>query len=533
MRTRRPNRFWKSKTACEIKTSSPVCKDFKSSESRLQAAIRNVEAAESEGVIMKTRNLIKLLFSICFLSVSFGYILIPIRAAEKPSLIAEIKSGDEKFDRIFREARELFDKEEWAKAAAKFNEIVCDCPEKSYVDSAFYWLAYSYKKQKMYQEANQTIDRLLKNFPNSSWADDARVLRYEAAVTISGIATAPGQNFSRVAVPRVPPIAQTNIFTEVGVGEVYGLSQKVQLDREDELKLAAFQSLIANDPKKGVEAVGRLLQSTSKASETLKREVLRSLRGSRFITSRYPTNGFATAEVTPTVLVTQINPILREILVKGFQTESNLNIRSEIIYSIANINDEQSYTFLAQLYPNESNKDLKKVIINSFVSGPQSFISGQAYSQFEYWNGSTWANNATELATVQGSTTGIVGANQTPKTNPIRELRFNSLMTIFRNEKDLELRRLAFGNIQRFAGWSTRDGMIDNLSQLYDSETDEQFKISIIYSFSNLSKNQQATSKLLDIAKNDKSDKIRLEAIRALRNNKSPEAIKFLEDLIQ
>ena len=106
-------------------------------------------------------------------------------------------------------------------------------------------------------------------------------------------------------------------------------------------------------------------------------------------------------------------------------------------------------------------------------------------------------------------------------------------MEIFRNEKDLELRRLALSTMQRFVGWSTREGMVGMLSQLYDAEPDDLFKLSIISSFGNLNKNSQATSKLLDIAKNDKSDKMRLEAIRALRNNNSPEVLQFLEDLIK
>jgi hypothetical protein len=47
------------------------------------------------------------------------------------------------------------------------------------------------------------------------------------------------------------------------------------------------------------------------------------------------------------------------------------------------------------------------------------------------------------------------------------------------------------------------------------------------------SKQNQAAAKLLDIAKKDKSDKLRLEAIRSLGNSKNGEALKFLEDLIK
>lgn len=445
-------------------------------------------------------------------------------------------SGDEKFDRIFEEARSLMDKEEWKKATAKFNEIVCDCPENKRVDAALYWLAYCYQKQKMSKEASATIERLLKNFPDSSWADDARVMKYQIAPAnnwaVAGTARS-GQNIA--SAPSVYTVNQANnLLTEAVVAESHTFSQQTQLDREDEIRLAAFQSLFANDPKKAIEALGRLLQPESKASEALKREVLRTLRGSRFYGFRYPGSS-ANSEITPTILVTQINPILRDILVKSFQNQPNIKIRSEIIYSIANINDEPSVNYLAQLYPTESNKDLKKAIINSFVSGTYTFVGGQAFTPLESLNGLTLVGKAEteQTLTTTASAQSGTGSNQNPKTNPVRELRFNKLLEIFRSEKELELRRLALGNIQRFAGWSTRDGMIDSLAQMYDSETDEQFKISIIYSFSNLPKNTQATNKLLNIAKSDKSDKMRLEAIRALRNNNSPEVTRFLEDLIQ
>jgi hypothetical protein len=91
---------------------------------------------------------------------------------------------------------------------------------------------------------------------------------------------------------------------------------------------------------------------------------------------------------------------------------------------------------------------------------------------------------------------------------------------------------LALSNLQRFSGWSAKDGVIETLSQMYDSENDEQLKISIIHTFASVKENKAAT-KLLDIAKNDKSDKMRLEAIRSLRSSNNPEILKFLEDLIK
>jgi tetratricopeptide (TPR) repeat protein len=464
---------------------------------------------------------------------------------EKRQSLKEVASGDEKFDRIFREGRELMDKEEWAKAAAKFNEIACDCPDNKQVDAALYWLAYCYKKQKMYKETNATIERLIKNFPDSDWADDARVLSLQIYPTTrpTGARTvSSGQGVSSsspLIYEQNKLLAEARLLSEYNKTQAefnaltsYGVGQQTTLDREDEIKLAAFQSLLANDSKKAIETLGNLFGSGSKASENLKLQILRTLRGNRFSYRTANVDGVFTTEPSSTTIVNEINPLLRDALMKAYQNESSVKVRTEILYSIANINDETSVNYLGQLYSSESNKDLKKSIINSFAVVPYNtafsgFTTLEAVGVAKAVAGQNTVTPAPRAAQTTNNT-----LSKNTDTNPVRELRFSKLMDIFRSEKDVELKRLAFSTMQRFKGWSGKAGMVDMLSQLYDAETDDNFKMSIINSFSNLSGNSQATNKLLDIAKNDKSDKMRLEAVRALRNNNSPEVIKFLQSLI-
>jgi HEAT repeat protein len=114
----------------------------------------------------------------------------------------------------------------------------------------------------------------------------------------------------------------------------------------------------------------------------------------------------------------------------------------------------------------------------------------------------------------------------------MRKIESDFLFEIVQSEKDDDLRRLAFSNLQRFSGWAANEQTIDILARIYDAETDESFKISIIRAFSGLKQNR-AAAKLLDIARNDKSDKLRLEAIYSLRMSKDPAVLKFLEELIK
>lgn len=418
------------------------------------------------------------------LTISFNLIIFNSTGFGSAQLGSEstkyVVTEDEKFNKTFREGRDLIDKEEWKKAAAKFNEIVCDCPENKGVDAAFYWLAFCYKKQNMFKEMDKTLDRLLSNFPSSSWADDARVMKYEQ---LSAVASTPSRP---LVAPRFPvdPVAATLLST---------VSQ-TPLEREDEIKLAAFQSLYSANPKRAIEILGEMLQGGSKTSETLKREIIRTFR-----TSRYFVDGdflYTTVAGNDTKSEKQFLPQLRDTLVKGYQSETNIKVKTEIIYALSNLNDAESDSYIVQLYASEQNKELKKAIINSFGEGHY-FTFGPA-------------------------------TNSTTSKN----IDFQKLMEIIRTEKDSELRRLALSNLRKFSGWSAKEGVLEILSQMYDSENDEELKLTIIRTFSSAKENQ-AVMKLLNIAKNDKSDKMRLEAIRALRTSNNPEIQKFLEDLIR
>ncbi len=489
-------------------------------------------------------HILRKLFFISLAIITINFVLMPLVSSVSAATDEKAKyvtSGDEKFDRIYREARDLHDKEQWPQAIEKFKEIVCDCPEKKYVDAAFYWLAHSYKKLKMFKEATESLNRLMKNFPDSSWTDDARVMIYE-------LRSAGGQNTYTVTTanavtPGFPLTGQTVAGVVNGnlwETSAYTFSAQPQLDREDEIKLAAFQSLLAGDPKRGIEIISNILKTDSKASETLKREVIRSLSNPRPIKTPY-SGSYWVYETSLALIGKQDIPMLRDTLLRGLQNELNIKIRTEIIYALINLNDEQTVNYLTQLYTTENNREIKKALINSFGrAGNLHYLMSGYYAPSAAittnGNAELLRERATELkAKAESTVTAKAQGGNSEKTSPgnaFRKIYFEKLMEITRTEKDPELRRLAFSNLQKFSGWSTNDGIVEMLSQIYESESDEQFKSSIIRAFAGM-KQSQATGKLLEIAKNDKSDKMRLEAIWAMRGSKNPEIIKFLEDLIK
>lgn len=426
-------------------------------------------------------------------------------AASSPVSKIKIAKQDD-FDKNFRAGRDLIDKEEWARAAEKFVEVTEKYPNAKNADAAFYWLAFCHKKQKQFKEAGVALDRLLEKFPASSWASDARVMRLEIGAPTGGIVAAHNaQTLAMINETYGVTAASANsvkgtdaaqalqYFENSLAGEVYKSAARAPLEREDEIKIAAFQSLLAADAKRAIETMGEILKPDSKASETLKQEILRVLRTPRL--SRSENFSFAVSGSGTAAVGKEFAPLLRETLVVSFQNETNRKIRKEIIYSLSSLGD-QSVELLKKLYAAESDREIKRAIINSFVGSASGFYAFAAS-----------------------------GA-------PARKIESDVLYEIVRTEKDPELRRLAFGNLQRFPGWAANEKTIDALTSLYDSDADEAFKISIIRAFANAKQNQ-ATQKLMNIARNDKSDKLRLEAIYSLRTSKNPEVLKFLEDLIK
>jgi HEAT repeat protein len=444
---------------------------------------------------------------------------------------AEEEEEDEAFARTFRQGRDLIDKEDWAKAAEKFKEVIAKYPDNKSTDAALYWLAFCYKKQKQFKETEAALDRLLKDFPTSSWADDARVMKLEIAVPLgkmvfpnfggSTMISPPGV-YTKTAPGSLTHPATTIMRTtapETFEGfRTYGelnTETKTPLDREDEIKLAAFQSLLAADAKKGFDTLNEILKPSSKASETLRLEALRAVRRPRLL------NNFYSKHITAMTMMNtaagdnkELVSMLRETLLKSFRNEANIKIRKEIIYTLASMNDEQSANYLGELYSAENDREVKKAIINGF--------------------GTRWGINGFSLAHVPGSTSVQTSKMNTAAgaVNQTQKIEFAKLLEIVRAEKDSELRSLALSHLRRFGGWETNGQIVEVLSEIYDAETNEDFKKSLVQSLGKI-KQPQALKKLMNIAKNDKSDKFRLEAIYALRDNNSPEAVKFLEELIK
>src|SRR5688500_5572855 len=102
-----------------------------------------------------------------------------VAAAQTPE--RSVAKSNEPAVRLFREGKESIDNQNWARAGVVFGGFITSYPKDKNVDQALYWLAFALKKQAKFAEAEQKLRRLLKEFPQSSWSEDAAVMRIEIA----------------------------------------------------------------------------------------------------------------------------------------------------------------------------------------------------------------------------------------------------------------------------------------------------------------------------------------------------------------
>lgn len=397
-------------------------------------------------------------------------LLIPVKvfAFEKNSMI-DISQDD--FEKKIREGKDLMDKEKWNDAAKIFLDLTSKYPTHKSADAALYWLAVCYKKNGKFQEADQTIDRLLKNFPASSWTSDAKVLQVEVKRLIGNY-----EELSRSYQKLSEDLEKAS--QNLPKSTDYDDSLSNSLARDEEVKLAAFRALVEANPSRAIEVVKTSLENPE-LSDSLKRGILRQLQNIKLPAS------------------SKDNPLLsklRETLIICLQKETKSIIKSEIIYGLASLEDEEAIDFLSKLYFSGENREINKFIIREF--GRNSFTSRSTKNRAQ-----------------------------------IEKHKFEKLWQIFQTEKDIELKLFALSNLATPKNWVSKPKMLEDLYQIYLSETDVTIKIQMIKAIAS-SKEKEALNKIIHIAKTDPNSDMRFEAIRLLKTIKTPEAIKALEDLI-
>lgn len=451
--------------------------------------------------------------------------------------------------KIFREGRDLIEAEAWGEAEKKFEGFIVNYPKDRDVDAALYWLAYALKKQGKFRAASQQLERLMSEFPKSSWRDEAEAMLTEIAPQL---------------------------------GDRRTIDAALSKDN-DEIKIVALQSLFESNPERAMSYVAEILKPNSKASPNLK-EAAVSLLGSY--------GGQQAIPLLLDVARNQTDTNLRQVaihrlgdeggeavideLMKLYATERNVEIKEQILHTLSDMNspraqavllevarrsgddielrktaihrlgerkNSEAVSDLLKIYDAETNREIREQILHSLAESEDP--RGQAKlleiarggddietrKQAIHWLGEK-DNEATldELMRIYDAEKNAEVRDELLRAfSEMHSPRARAkLVEIARNGDDPEVRQTAIRKLIEDDDAPT----LEMLIRLYDAEQNPDVKEALLRAFGE-SKQKRALRKLMEVARGDSSVEMRKKAVHLLGESRDPEALKFLEDLLK
>lgn len=383
---------------------------------------------------------------------------------------------------LFSEARTLFEDENWVGAAEKFRAFISARPQDKNVEAALYWLSIALKKQEKYQEAEQALERLTKDFPQSSWAGNARMMRVELAAKTG----------NRRAV------------------------EDALTDADEDVRLVALQNLVHTEPARAVAFIARLLKPEANASAQMK---------------------LAGVKLLGDTGSPQATPLLIEIV----RQQTDQKLRKAALYALGHGNDESALDFLKELAMQPADAEIAKAAAFAVghLPGERAVVALAALARTSpsreiQHNAVMWLAQKesdfaiNELADIFDTTQDAelrsmcllsLGQSSSPRARA-------KLLDIARRGSTHETRMYAILGL----GQRGDERSLDALITLYGEEKEEAIKEWVLMALGQAGQ-KRGLRKLIEIARTDASTRMRQAALHSLeRINDDPEVQRFLRD---
>ncbi len=387
----------------------------------------------------------------------------------------------------FREARDLVNAGEWGKAEERLNRFVREFAKDREIPAALYWLAFALKQQNKFQAADGVLTDLIAQFPQSPWVGDARAMRVEIA----------------------PRLKNTQVI-EQGV-----------TDSNEEIRLAALQSLFEARPERAVAIATGLLKAGSGASRVMRQGALDLLADSE-----------AVEAVSALVEVARNDPDQR--------------LRVEAIDGLAEIRSETAVEPLRALALQPGEADIARAAVDALseFQGGRTILLEVAQSNAPAEVRAAAVHALGEVEDQPAAVDDLIRLLASTKEPAVQEAIIDALaeseasaaegpLVELARTGSLETRRNAIEALAERAeeGRGTASA-IQSLIAIYDSEEEERLKEEIIEVFGE-SRETPALNKLMQIAMGDASIRLRKAALAAIGDSEHPEAVRFLEEILR
>jgi HEAT repeat protein len=267
------------------------------------------------------------------------------------------------FEGSYESGKSALDNHNYEKAVEIFDKVINAKNPFSRADGAYYWKAYALNKLGKRDEALAALAELSKQFPQSSWLNDAKALQAE-------VQQAKGQ-----------PVSPEN-------------------QADEDLRLYAINALMNSDADRAVPLLEGLLNNP-KMSPKLKERALFVLAQSRADKAHEIVGRYAKGASNPDLQLTAVQYLgtfrsndsrqlladvyksatdvnVKRAVLRSFEmsrdtehltgiakSEQNVDLRREAVRQLGNIRNEQTAASLVAIYGTESDKNIKIEILNS------------------------------------------------------------------------------------------------------------------------------------------------------------------------
>jgi TolA-binding protein len=408
---------------------------------------------------------------------------------EQPSAFSSSfaqRSNEDAGAKLFRSGRNFIEEEKWQEAERSFKELFTNYPRHRDVEAALYWLAFALKKQNKLADADRTLERLIREHPESRWRDDAQAMRVEMA-------------------PQLGNQSVINQALEKGKGD-------------DEMQLIALQSLMFTNPEQALLRLRDLLKPDSKARKQQKQTAI-ALLGQK-----------SSAESI-------------DLLIEVASQHPEKDLRRSALLWLGMSGDDRAFDFLKELVTKNSDKDLlqgallavgqsrnpraRPLLAELARSAPSSEARQAAILQLGMRNDEAGIDELLRLYDEEKE------LDVKKRILLALSLTGNArgqakVMETARNDANAELRKTAIMWVAQRGG----ENAATMLMQMYDSEQDESVQEQLIFAMAQ-THSKAALQKLMQIAKTSPSTALRKRAVFWLGQSRDPEAAKFIEEILK
>jgi HEAT repeat protein len=444
---------------------------------------------------------------------------------------------------IFREGRDFIEAQNWQRAAEKFNDFITGYPKDRDLDAALYWYGYALQKQSRKDEAATALLTLVKRFPNSSWRQEAQALL--------------------VVLGRKAEVEQA-------------------LERDNcEIKILALQSLFQADPERAIGIVTDALRATPNQCTGFQAaavSMLGSHGGPRVVPILLD---IARTNPDPKLRLTAIKRLgeqhsdqITDELIKIYDADRTKEVRGQILRAlvesrttrgsakvleiarggddiaarqyairyIGEMKDAASLDELIRIYDADKTKEIRWQIVRALAERDDVRARTKLFEIARQGETPELRLEAIRRLGDHGriSLDELLQLYSSETSPQIKQ----GLLRAFANSNDPRARAKLFEiargsdaiELRTYAvrqlGEKDDEQTVDQLVAMYDAEQNLQVRTALMRGFGD-SKQKSAVRKLMTIARNDPSVELRKTAVRYLGESKDPEALKFLEDLLK